>query len=462
MQNLMSSGVADPGLFDTINNLRWIDKTSSLIISGDQQSIDKVQELLVKFDIPDKENAAPSIESINNTSFLVYKLKYHPGNKIRTALIQLAANLGKGTNPPARLIAAIESLQWIEVTNSLLCSGPQDLLVKLKDMIQSIDIPLRQVFIEVLVIETSLTNQQNFGLQWGSQVQYMNKTVLQTGNMAVPSGQGSSNPATTFPTNLQTINGTTTPNNKILPFTSGFDLGVIGDIIMHKGKSFISLGSLVNALQLDTDSTIILNPKIITQDNRQSSVYIGQNLPYTGSVITNSSSTSNAGVTTANIEYRDVGVTLTITPILGDGDVVTMDIVQDITELASGQSSSTSNMFLTGFQTNRSHIETRVHVPNNHFVALSGMIDDSKTHFRTAIPCLGGLPVIGMLFSENDRLAEKQNVIIFMRPQIINTYQDYKAITDHQELLYKDNARLPVLKEEFNEGLYMVKLPGTE
>ncbi len=107
-------------------------------------------------------------------------------------------------------------------------------------------------------------------------------------------------------------------------------------------------------------------------------------------------------------------------------------------------------------------METRVHVPNNHFVALSGMIDDSKTHFRTAIPCLGGLPVIGMLFSENDRQAVKQNIIIFMRPQIINSYQDYKAITDHQEELYKDNARLPILKKEFDEGLNMVKTPGTE
>src|SRR5581483_1140996 len=167
MENLMSSGVSDPGLFDTINNLKWIAKTSSLLVSGDQASVDKVQQLLVKFDIPNKDIATPSIESIDNTSFLVYKLQFHPGNDIQRALQQVATSLSKGGNSPVALVDAIHSLQWIQVTNSLLCSGQQDVLVKLKELIQNLDVPLRQVFIEVLVIQTTLTNQQNFGLMWG-------------------------------------------------------------------------------------------------------------------------------------------------------------------------------------------------------------------------------------------------------------------------------------------------------
>lgn len=461
LQNLQASGVADPGLFDTIDNLKWIETTSSLLISGDQPSVDKVQQLLVKFDVPGKSTSVPSIESIDNTSFLVYKLQFHPGNDIRDALQQVAISLGKGSTSPPALVDAIQSLQWIQVTNSLLCSGQQDVLVKLKDLIQNLDIPLRQVFIEVLVIQTSLNNQQNFGLQWGGQVKYFNKTVLQTGNFPLSNSQGSSTPtgAQVFPTNLQQINSTTTPTNTSVPFSTGFDLGVIGDIIMHKGRSFLSLGSLMNAIQLDTDSTILLNPKIITQDNRQSTVFVGQNIPYTGALVTN---TSNNTVSNANIEYRDIGVSLTITPILGDGDVITMDIVQDISQVVSGTNTNISNTNLTGIQTNHAHMETRVHVPDNHFVALSGMINDTKTHYRTAIPCLGGLPVIGAIFSENDRQAQKGNIIIFVRPQIVKDYETFKKITEHQEWLYKDNARLPVLKEEFDEGIDMVKLPENE
>ncbi|MBI3236153.1 MAG: hypothetical protein HYZ48_00345, partial [Chlamydiales bacterium] len=242
-----------------------------------------------------------------------------------------------------------------------------------------------------------------------------------------------------------------------VPFTNGFDLGVIGDIIMHKGKSFISLGSLVNALQTDNETSIVMNPKIITQDNQQSTLFVGQNIPYTGAIVT---TVGQSQQTTANIEYRDVGVSLTITPILGDNNIVTLDIVHDMSEVEDSTGNTTAQ--LTGIQTSHTHMETRVHVPDQHFVALSGMIQDAKVHYRSAIPCLGGLPVIGALFSENDRTNTKYNVIIFLKPYIINSHEEYKKITEHQEWLFKDQAGLPVLREEFDAGLDIVKTPEDE
>ncbi|MBS0653481.1 MAG: hypothetical protein JSR39_08160, partial [Verrucomicrobia bacterium] len=465
--NLQNSGVSDPGLFDAINNLKWIDKTNSLLISGDQASVAKVQDLLLKFDVPSKQAGVPSIESIDTTSFLVYKLQYHQGSAIRDALKQVGHSLAKGTaSNQAALMDAINSLQWIQVTNSLLGTGEQDVLVKLKDLIQNLDVPLRQVFIEVLVIETEVTDAQNFGLMWGSNVQYMNKTILNTGNMPlVGQNNGNTNtPVQNFTNVLQNVTATNTPQAgpNGLSFTNGFDLGVIGDIVMHKGKSFISLGSLVNALQQDTNSTILLNPKIITQDNQQSIIFVGQNVPYTGAAV--STVGQNTQQTTGNIEYRDVGVSLTITPILGDNDIVTLDIVHDISEVLNSNSggSSVGSTQLTGLLTSHTHMETRVQVPDQHFVALSGMINQNKSRYRTAIPCLGGLPVVGALFSENDRSLSKSNIIIFLKPYIINSYDQYKEITEHQEWVYKDNATLPLLKEEFDEGLDLVKTPDNE
>ncbi|MBS0651741.1 MAG: hypothetical protein JSR93_11320 [Verrucomicrobia bacterium] len=465
--NLQNSGVNDPGLFDAINNLKWIDKTNSLLISGDQASVAKVQDLLLKFDIPSKQTGVPSIESIDTTSFLVYKLQYHQGSAIRDALKQVGHSLAKGTaSNQAALMDAINSLQWIQVTNSLLGTGEQDVLVKLKDLIQNLDVPLRQVFIEVLVIETQVSDAQNFGLMWGANVQYMNKTILNTGNMPLV-GQNNGNtgtPVQNFTNVLQNVTATNTPQAgpNGLSFTNGFDLGVIGDIIMHKGKSFISLGSLVNALQQDTNSTILLNPKIITQDNQQSNIFVGQNVPYTGAAV--STVGQNTQQTTGNIEYRDVGLSLTITPILGDNNIVTLDIVYDESEVLNSNSggSNVGTTQLTGLLTSHTHTETRVQVPDQYFVALSGMMNQNKSRYRTAIPCLGGLPVIGALFSENDRAITKSNVIIFLKPYIINSYDQYKEITEHQEWLYKDNAVLPVLKEEFDEGLDLVKTPDNE
>ncbi len=467
-QNLIHAGIRDEGLFDSINNLKWIDQTNSLLISGDADSIDKVQDLLKRFDVPGKESMA-TIESIDDVSFLVYKLQYHAGSDIQVALRQIAGNLKKSPNTTSTdtvssdaLTSAVESVQWIEVTNSLLASGQPDVLVKLKDLIENLDVPLKQVFIEVLVINTTLTNAQQIGLSWGGHAQFLNKFAAGTGNFP-SSATGSSGLAPAgFATGLSALNATTTPtgggSSPAVPFASAFDLGVVGDIIMNKGRSFISLGSLITALQTDATSTIVMNPKIIAQDNKQSNLFVGSNLPFTGATVTTVGANTQ---TTGNIEYRDIGVSLTITPILGDNDIVSLTITYDQTA-EIGNTTNTTTLQLNGIPTSHTHMDTQVHVPNEHFVCLSGMIADNKNNFRTGIPCLGGLPVIGLLFSENDRSDAKSNIVIFMRPQIIKSYADYKKVTEHQEWLFKDQARVRVLKEQFDEGIDMVKTPENE
>lgn len=469
-QNLISAGVANKELFDTITNLKWVPRTCSLIISGDPESIARVEDLLKRFDVPTSEPSVnqTSIDTIQNTSFLIYKLQYHQGNEILTALKQIATDLTPGTaTGNQNLLNAINSLQWIRVTNSLLASGEGDTLAKLRDLVQNLDVPLRQVFIEVLVIETELSNTQNFGLQWGGKMQFLNKFAAGTGNFPAntTSTSASQIPFNTVTQPFQGGLAGPPPSTGAIPFMSGFDLGVIGDIIMHKGRSFLTLGSLVNALQTDSDSTIILNPKIITQDNQTSTVFVGTNIPYVGSLVTTSSQILSSS---SNIEYRDIGFNLTVTPTIGNSDVVTLDISNDISAVVSSASigqinvTGSANNQIQGVTTSHTSMATKVHVPNKHFVVLSGMITDSKSRYKSAIPCLGGLPVIGALFSENDRVNSKSNVIIFMRPHIINTYEEYKEVTDHQEGLYKNAASLPVLKEEFDAGVDMLKTPEDE
>ena len=143
--NLILSGVSDPNLYAAIDNLKWMDKTSTLLISGDENSVAKIQELLDRFDVASKgektENA--TIESIENTSFLVYKLQYHKGNDIQSALKQIAQDLSStSTSVNQGLLNAINSLQWIQMTNSLLATGEQDILTKVNELIQNLDIPL--------------------------------------------------------------------------------------------------------------------------------------------------------------------------------------------------------------------------------------------------------------------------------------------------------------------------------
>ncbi len=454
-QNLINSGVSNRDLFDTINNLKWMEKTSSILVSGEPEDTQKVYELLERFDVPGPgiPDGESGVETISDTSFLIYKLQYHSGGEIQSAIKLIGGDLEKAkTKSDDALSDAIKTLQWIEVTNSLIATGQPDALGKLKELIKSIDVPLKQVFVEVLVIQTGLTSNLQFGLRWGSQGQYRNKFAYSTSSTPINT-QNNQDPLVAFNDNLSAINATTTPTGSFIPFASGGDLGVIGDIILHKGQSYFALGSLVNALRTDGESTIVLNQKLITQDNKLSTIFVGQNIPFTGSTVTNSSSTVTQ---TANLEYRDIGISLSITPVVGNNDIVTLMIEEDISEVVNtDQGDTTTTDQVAGITTNKASTKTVASVPDKSFLVISGSIQDTTTHSKTSIPCLGGLPLIGAAFSDNETNKTVANLVIFVRPHIITSFETYAEITERQEDIYRDQA----YAEDFDAGLELVKTP---
>jgi type III secretion protein C len=379
--------------------------------------------------------------------FFVYKLKYHQGSEIQEAIKKVAGDLKGQARAPQKLAQAIEAIQWVKSTNSLLCSGDTEALSLLRNLLDSLDIPLRQVFIEVLVIETDVRKSLDFGLQWAAGGEYMGRIGAGMGNF--PPGLN----AAPFASTLQGVNAAHPPTGlNQIPVGSGFDFGVIGDIIMHKGKSYLSLGSLVSALQADGDSTIVLNQKIITQDNKNSKIFVGDNVPFTGSVV---QTVGQGQQTTSNIEYRDIGVSLSITPMLGEGDIITLELAEEITESLSDLNFPNNTAAVNGIRTTKTNMATNVHVPDKHFLVVSGMIRNAKQHHRAGLPCLGGLPVIGAAFSKTKKRDEKRNMIIFVRPHIIRSFEDYKNVTASQEELYKEQSNAA----DFQDGLDLIRGP---
>jgi type III secretion protein C len=361
-----------------------------------------------------------------DVDFFVYKLKYHQGSDIEEALKKIAGDLRSRPDHPQKLIEAIQTIHWVKATNSLLFSGEEETLTRLKGLIGTLDIPLRQVFIEVLVVETDARHSTEFGLQWIGGGHYRNKIGFGTGNFPA---HGSHAPF------AEAVSGLS-PSNPVsglsqIPVGRGFDLGVIGDLIFHKGKSFLSLGSLVSALQADGDTTIVLNQKIITQDNKNSTIFVGDNIPFTGSIV---QTIGQSQQTTANIEYRDIGVSLSITPMLGENDIITLDINQEITEALDHLPNTTAQV--EGIRTTKTNMATHVHVPDNHFLALSGMVRNSRSYHKSGLPCLGGLPYIGAAFSKTRKVNEKRNILVFVHPYIINSFEDYQKVTDAQDKYY--------------------------
>ena len=391
------------------------------MVPSDQQEEEMKPKLpmdqLIAGDIP-----SFSKNSVEHLEFSVYKLKYHQGAEIEDALKKIAADLKSRSDSPQNLLGAIQSMQWVKATNSLFYSGDDATVEALKKIIDSLDIPLKQVFIEVLVVETDVRKSMEFGLQWAAGAKFNNKVGFGMG--AFPAASSGS-----FANTMRDIGTSNTPAGlSDIAIGKGFDMGVIGDIILHKGRSFFTLGSLVSALQMDGDSTIVLNQKIITQDNKNSTVFVGDNIPFTGSIV---QTVGQGQQTTANVEYRDIGVSLSITPMLGEDNVITMDIDQEITEAIDHMQTSSNQA--EGIRTTKTNMATHVHVPDQHFLVLSGMARNAKSYQKAGLPCLGGLPVIGSLFSKTKKVDEKRNIIIFVRPHIIKSFDEYKRLSDALE-----------------------------
>lgn len=360
-------------------------------------------------------------------SFCSYKLQYHEGLEIQEALKKIAVELKVKGQIPQKIISAVESIQWLKATNSLLYSGDQETQKVLNRLISSVDVPLKQVFIEVLVIETDISKSLEFGLEWAAGGQIKNQFSV-GGSASAQKG-----PLSSFSDHVNQGQGR---GSSVLSSGKGFDLGVIGDVILHKGRSYLTLGALVSALQMDGGSTIVLNQKIITQDNKNSKIFVGDNIPFTGSVV---QTVGQSQQTTANIEYRDIGVNLSITPRLGEGDVISLDLEQEISESVN-PTPFENNYQVNGIRTTKTNMLTHVHVPDKHFLVLSGMIRNAKTQHKAGLPCLGAAPYIGRAFSKTNQREEKRNILIFVRPHIIRSHQDYQTVSQKEMKKIENDA----------------------
>ena len=330
----------------------------------------------------------------------------------------------------------------------------------------------------MLVLQTSLTNALTFGLEWGAKYKYRDKfsgTINNLGNTSssitpsrAPGSDLLNNALTggsTFPPTSAAsgVSPTNPPYPQMIPIIGpGFDIGVIGEVIRHGNETFLSIGSLLAALQTDAESTIVMTPKLITQDGRTSTLFQGNNIPYAGSFVSNTGSGSTLGTT--NIEYRDVGTNLSITPVLGNSNIVTLEITLDQTSTTKGavdgQVSFTNTgavQQINGITTSKTSMQTTVHVPDDHFLILTGMVNASNTRGKTSIPCLGGLPFVGAAFTRDENSQNNTNLVIFLRPRILNSLDDMIKLTKDQEELFRDQAGTPFLEQTFDEGMELIK-----
>lgn len=379
--------------------------------------------------------------------FYIHKMQYRKGDMIQKALQSIADSLREDENFNPALVHTMISVQWIEPSNSLIFTGTRESLSKIRELVDEIDVPLRQVFIEMLILETSVEDSLHYGVNWGTRFGGGNWAGAQGFNTATPlnaalnttgtNSLGSAltpvvNPDGTVGVNVPTL----LPDPRGLVQSTGLNMGVIGQSIVNTamGIEFNSIGALLQALHQKSKIEIILNPKIITEDLVPAEIFVGENTSFKTQSIAN----DQGSTITSNFEFRDVGTRLRVTPLLGNNDIITLEISQEQSQVAPPATAAQALTDATiGPTTLKSTTTTRVHVPDGYFIIISGMIRDETRRDKTQVPCLGGVPLVGAAFKDKTFGDTKRNLMIFIRPQIIDTEEEIQNLTKHQQDIYK-------------------------
>ncbi len=382
---------------------------------------------------PAPQSAPIPYKEKKRNQFYIHKLRYRKGFEIENSMQKMAEALitnGGRSNEP--LAAALSSVQWLETSNSLIFSGASSALEKIEYLIDVIDQPLRQVFIEMLIMRTTISDSLNYSVAWSDR----NRGEWEAGQVAfAPPQSGAINA-------IQDINaGVRFPAPGAFQRPGTFSLGVIGSKIIDRllGVEFNSIAALVEAIQTRQAGSLVLNPKIITEDSVPAEIFVGVNTSFQTQAISN----VDGNAVTRNFEYRDVGTRLRVTPYLGNSDVVTLEIAQERSDIVT--LSDVDNSTGAGPSTSISKTTTRVHIPNGCFLILSGLLEDTITDTTSQVPCLGGIPVIGAAFKSTQDKNTKNNLILFVRPQIIDTEEEINKLTDCQQGIYNYKKRMKAM-----------------
>jgi len=287
-------------------------------------------------------------------------------------------------------------IQADPTTNTLIITAPDAIYRQLRVVIDKLDVRRAQVFIESLIVEVTGDQAAEFGIQW------------QVGSGSAEAGSSSGAiGGTNFGGVGQNIIGIAAN-----PATAGAGLNVgvaKGQITLAGIGTITNLQVLARALEQTSKANILSTPNLLTLDNEEARIIVGQNVPFiTGQFQTASSATVNPFQT---IERRDVGLTLRVRPQISEGGAIKMVIYQEVSSVAAPSAA--------GPITNMRAIETNVLVDDGSIVVLGGLVQDSVTTSVEKVPLLGDIPFLGHLFRYETRKQQKTNLMVFLRPYVV-------------------------------------------
>lgn len=395
-----------------------------LVVTDWRSNLDRIASLLRQLDRPQE---APG----NGSTQVIYLRHANAGEvvKMLRGLSQEgmapAEGTGEGEGKDRPVMAAAGGpgirLEYEEGTNAVVMVGPDSELAAYRAIVEQLDIRRAQVVVEAIIAEVSDSSAQELGVQWLFADEKFGAGIVNFGSNGV---------------NIANIAGAAASGDNealgdLLSATTGATAG-----IGHFGGGF-NFAMLVNALKGKSGFNLLSTPTLLTLDNAEASILVGQEVPFvTGSV------TQNNANPYQTIERKEVGVKLRIKPQINIDNSVRLDIVQEVSSIA--ESSAASDVI-----TNKREIKTKVMVEDNGLVILGGLISDELSTSNQRVPLLGDIPYLGRLFRSDATRNTKQNLMVFIRPRILRDGPSLAGLSEdkYRTLQQTTPLQLPDLAE---------------
>ena len=348
------------------------------------------------------------------------------GNALSGALAGAASaaasqsGTGGGAGPVGGAAGGV-SIQADPTNNAVIIQAPEPVYNNLRAIIEKLDIRRAQVYVEALIVEVAADKAAQFGIQW--------QALSGIGRNGVQGFGGTNFGARGSGNNI--IDAAINPGS----LGAGLNLGILNGVVTIPGLGeILNLAFLARALETDASANILATPAMLTLDNEEARIIVGQNVPFiTGQYATTGNVTGVAPFQT--IERKDVGLTLRVRPQITEGGSVRLVIYQEVSRV-----DDTSNP--AGIITNKRSLESSVTVDDGQIIVLGGLIEDRYTDGLDKVPLAGDLPLLGGLFRYDTRKRTKTNLMVFLKPTVVRSAKGAEALTqDRYDYLLGEQQR---------------------
>ena len=403
-----------------------IERSNSVLLRGQSGVIEQAKNVIARLD-----SATGS-----NSNLKVIYLKYAQAEDIKQILDEVALTLEKEINSSDSSLKKSTTISFHNDTNALVISAQPDIMKSLEGVIAQLDIRRAQVLVEALIVEISDNLAQELGVQFlftgdGENAPVVNQRFgTPSPDLAATVGSEVIEDSSISST-MRTRAGTS------LLGMEGLSAGVAR--YRSDGNSFATILSMIGK---DADSNVLSTPSIMTMDNEQSSIVVGQEIPITtGETL---SSTNNNPF--RSIQRQEVGIKLQVRPQINEGNAVKMHINQEVSSIFGPLGDMSTDLI-----TNKRQIETTVLVEDGDTIVLGGLIDDDVQESVKKVPLLGDIPLLGRIFQSSSTSRTKRNLMVFLKPTIVRDAEDVRNISNRkynyfeaiQELQKKEGNEIP-------------------